>query len=349
MSTRSGPVRWPRPISTFSTRPWRRPSSPSISTGPLDAGGQGGSGEAAEIASRHHRRGLRRLDEGAEGPFRRRGRVRRDPESEPLIMAAGATLATATRAASRPLLPAPERRPGFPLAFGYAVTYLGLIVLLLAALVWRASAVGLDGLWAIATEEGRGGFPAYRSASPSRRRPSTPPSSALVMLTRYRFGRKPSMRPSICTPTPCRPPPPASRSPLYAPNGWVGRVVPFKIAFTPYGIPIALVFVGLPFCVRNAWKPSWPRSTRNSRKAPRRFGASRTRAAGRRARPRSGNSHRVRACLRARGRRIRLGDLRRRQHSLRLGDRAPPHHQCSRSSTIRAPPPSRPSCWRFRS
>ena len=40
---------------------------------------------------------------------------------------------------------------------------------------------------------------------------------------------------------------------LYAPNGWIGALfAPYgiKIAFTPLGIFIALVFVGLPFVVR---------------------------------------------------------------------------------------------------
>lgn len=40
---------------------------------------------------------------------------------------------------------------------------------------------------------------------------------------------------------------------LYAPNGWVGSLLAplgIKIAFTPVGITIALIFVGLPFVVR---------------------------------------------------------------------------------------------------
>lgn len=37
---------------------------------------------------------------------------------------------------------------------------------------------------------------------------------------------------------------------LYAPNGWVGRLVPFKVSFTPIGVFIALTFIGLPFVVR---------------------------------------------------------------------------------------------------
>jgi sulfate transport system permease protein len=40
---------------------------------------------------------------------------------------------------------------------------------------------------------------------------------------------------------------------LYAGNGWIGRwLAPhgIKIAYTPFGIAVALAFVGLPFCVR---------------------------------------------------------------------------------------------------
>ncbi|AZN40130.1 sulfate ABC transporter permease subunit CysT [Paenibacillus albus] len=40
---------------------------------------------------------------------------------------------------------------------------------------------------------------------------------------------------------------------IYAPNGWVGKLVEplgLKIAFTPLGITLALIFIGLPFVVR---------------------------------------------------------------------------------------------------
>lgn len=40
---------------------------------------------------------------------------------------------------------------------------------------------------------------------------------------------------------------------LYAPNGWIGQylaMVGIKVAFTPLGILVALMFVGLPFVVR---------------------------------------------------------------------------------------------------
>ncbi|AJY75783.1 sulfate ABC transporter permease subunit CysT [Paenibacillus beijingensis] len=40
---------------------------------------------------------------------------------------------------------------------------------------------------------------------------------------------------------------------IYAPNGWIGKLMEplgFKIAFTPLGITIALMFIGLPFIIR---------------------------------------------------------------------------------------------------
>jgi sulfate transport system permease protein len=37
---------------------------------------------------------------------------------------------------------------------------------------------------------------------------------------------------------------------LYAENGWIGQFLPFKVAFTPLGVFVALTFIGLPFVVR---------------------------------------------------------------------------------------------------
>ncbi len=37
---------------------------------------------------------------------------------------------------------------------------------------------------------------------------------------------------------------------LYAQNGWIGSLLPFKVAFTPIGVFVALTFIGLPFVVR---------------------------------------------------------------------------------------------------
>jgi len=37
---------------------------------------------------------------------------------------------------------------------------------------------------------------------------------------------------------------------LYAQNGFIGQWLPFKVSFTPLGVWVALVFIGLPFVVR---------------------------------------------------------------------------------------------------
>jgi sulfate transport system permease protein len=37
---------------------------------------------------------------------------------------------------------------------------------------------------------------------------------------------------------------------IYAQNGWIGQFIPFKVTFTPIGVWVALVFIGLPFVVR---------------------------------------------------------------------------------------------------
>ncbi|MDQ0200460.1 sulfate ABC transporter permease subunit CysT [Neobacillus ginsengisoli] len=37
---------------------------------------------------------------------------------------------------------------------------------------------------------------------------------------------------------------------LYTQNGWIGKFLSFKVAYTPLGITLALTFIGLPFVVR---------------------------------------------------------------------------------------------------
>jgi sulfate transport system permease protein len=37
---------------------------------------------------------------------------------------------------------------------------------------------------------------------------------------------------------------------IWAENGWLGQWLPFKVSFTPLGVWVALVFIGLPFVVR---------------------------------------------------------------------------------------------------
>lgn len=61
---------------------------------------------------------------------------------------------------------------------------------------------------------------------------------------------------------------------IYAPNGWIGNLFPFKIAFTPLGIIIALTFIGLPFVVRTV-QPVLQNFSSESEEASASLGASR--------------------------------------------------------------------------
>ncbi|QNK01816.1 sulfate ABC transporter permease subunit CysT [Dyella telluris] len=147
--------------------------------------------------------------------------------------------------------------PGFGLSLGYALIYLGLIVMLpLAALAWKASGIGFEGLVRLLS--------APRTLAALRLSVGGAVVAALInavigllvgwVLVRYRFpGRRlfdalvdlpfalPTAVAGIALTT------------LYAPNGWIGRWLEplgIKVAYTPLGVFIAMVFVGFPFVVR---------------------------------------------------------------------------------------------------
>jgi sulfate transport system permease protein len=151
----------------------------------------------------------------------------------------------------------PSALPGFGLAFGYTLFWLGLIVLLpLAALVTQAAGLGPGGIWAVATEP--------RALAALRISFSLALAAALVdcvfgllvawVLTRYEFPGRRLIDAAVDLPFAL---PTAvagiALATLYAPNEWIGAVlanVGLKVAFTPAGIFVALVFVALPFTVR---------------------------------------------------------------------------------------------------
>ena len=147
--------------------------------------------------------------------------------------------------------------PGFGITFGYTLTCLGVIVLLpLAALVVKASGLGFSGIWEVATDP--------RVASALRVSFGVSLLAALTasifggivawVLTRYDFpGRKladavvdlPFALPTAVAGI--------ALASLYAPNGLVGEQlakIGIEAAYTPVGIFIAMVFIGLPFAVR---------------------------------------------------------------------------------------------------
>jgi sulfate transport system permease protein len=166
-------------------------------------------------------------------------------------------MTVATLAAPKPFFVRPSALPGFGITFGFALTYLSLIVLIpLAALFWRASGLGLGGIWRIATEPrvlaaletsfGISALAAFVNAV----------FGVIVawVLSRYRFAGRRVLDAVVDLPFAL---PTAvagiSLATLYAPNGWIGAVFArwdIKLAYTPIGIFIALVFIGLPFVVR---------------------------------------------------------------------------------------------------
>ncbi|MEB2844307.1 sulfate ABC transporter permease subunit CysT [Rhizobiales bacterium RZME27] len=161
--------------------------------------------------------------------------------------------ATASKAGWR--VKQPSIIPGFGLTLGFSLAYLSLIILIpIAGLLWRTAELGWSGFFAILTDERtiRALYVSFGTAF----------AAALInvifgtilawVLTRYRFpGRRlidamvdlPFALPTAVAGI--------AFASLYAPNGWVGSLfMPFRIAFTPYGIVIALIFIGLPFVVR---------------------------------------------------------------------------------------------------
>ena len=148
--------------------------------------------------------------------------------------------------------------PGFGLTLGVCLAYLGLIVLLpLAALAWKSASLGAAEFWAIVT--------APRALAAYRVTFGCAALAGLVnlvfgpllawVLVRYRFPGRAFVDALIDLPFAL---PTAvagiTLTALYASNGPLGRVLEahgWKIAYTPGGITVALVFVSLPFLVRS--------------------------------------------------------------------------------------------------
>lgn len=187
-----------------------------------------------------------------------------------------------TLPAIRRRFPKPSALPGFGITFGFAVTYLSLIVLIpLAVLVARAADLGLGGIWRVATT------PRVLAALEVSFFVSA--AAALVnavfgtvvawVLVRYDFPGKRLLDAAVDLPFAL---PTAvagiALAALYATNGWIGSLfVPFdiKIAFTPLGILVALTFIGLPFVVRTV-QPVLQDLDRDVEEASATLGASRT-------------------------------------------------------------------------
>jgi sulfate transport system permease protein len=165
---------------------------------------------------------------------------------EPVCIARGAGRSSARRVI-----------PGFGLTLGITIVYLSLIVLIpLAGVFFRSAGLGWDGLWHAVTSPrvlhalelsfGAAFFAALFNAV----------FGLLVawVFVRYPFPGKRVLDAAIDLPFAL---PTAvagiALTALYSGNGWIGQFLEplgIKVAFSPVGVVVALMFVGLPFVVR---------------------------------------------------------------------------------------------------
>ncbi|WP_312995917.1 sulfate ABC transporter permease subunit CysT [Achromobacter animicus] len=148
--------------------------------------------------------------------------------------------------------------PGFGISMGYAVLYLSVLVLIpLAALPIKSAGLGWQGFWDAVT--------APRVVASYKLTFGASFIAALVnlvfgtvvawVLVRYRFPGKKILDALVDLPFAL---PTAvagiALTALYSQKGWLGGPLSewfgLKVAFTPLGIVIALIFIGVPFVVR---------------------------------------------------------------------------------------------------
>ncbi|MFN4366564.1 MAG: sulfate ABC transporter permease subunit CysT [Acinetobacter sp.] len=147
--------------------------------------------------------------------------------------------------------------PGFGLSLGFTLAYLSLIVLIpLSAVFIKSLGIGWDGLWEILSSE--------RILKSLQLSFTVAIVAALVnvvfglllawCLVRYSFPGKRIVDALVDLPFAL---PTAvagiALTSLYAPTGWIGQYlepIGIQVAYTPIGITLALIFIGLPFVVR---------------------------------------------------------------------------------------------------
>ncbi len=147
--------------------------------------------------------------------------------------------------------------PGFGLSLGFTLAYLSFIVLIpLSAVLIKSMGIGWDGFIDIVTSE--------RILKSLQLSFSAAIIAALInvvfglllawCLVRYTFPGKRIVDALVDLPFAL---PTAvagiALTSLYAPTGWIGQYLEplgIKVAYTPIGITLALIFIGVPFVVR---------------------------------------------------------------------------------------------------
>ena len=155
---------------------------------------------------------------------------------------------------SRALLKRHSVLPGFDLALGFTLLYLGFVVLIpLSAAFLKTFTMTWPAFWEAVT--------APRVLASYRLTFGASFGAALLnavfglvvawVLVRYEFPGKRFVDALVDLPFAL---PTAvagiALTALYSHNGWIGQALPFKVSFTPLGVFVALTFIGLPFVVR---------------------------------------------------------------------------------------------------
>ncbi len=168
--------------------------------------------------------------------------------------------------------------PGFGLAFGITLVWLGAIVLIpLAALAIRPWDLGPAGvLQSLAEPRVIAALQLSFGAALLAAAIDLPLGLLLAWaIVRLRFPGRGVLDAAVDLPFAL---PTAvagiALTALLAENGWLGALLPFKVAFTPAGVVAALVFVGLPFVVRTV-EPVLRDLSRDAEEAAATLGATR--------------------------------------------------------------------------
>jgi sulfate transport system permease protein len=147
--------------------------------------------------------------------------------------------------------------PGFGVTLGFTLAYLGLIVLIpLSAVIWKTTDLTWLQFWETISEP-RVVASLKLSFGASLIAAAVNAIFGMVLawaLVRYTFPGKKIVDTLVDLPFAL---PTAvagiALTAIYAKNGWLGQYLEplgLKVAFTPVGIMVALIFIGLPFVVR---------------------------------------------------------------------------------------------------
>ena len=155
---------------------------------------------------------------------------------------------------SRALLRRHSVLPGFDLALGFTLLYLSLIVLIpLAAAFLKAASMTWPAFWdAVSSPRVVASYRLTFGASLAAAAINAVFGLIIAwVLVRYDFPFKRLVDALVDLPFAL---PTAvagiTLTALYAENGLIGQWLPFKVSFTPIGVFVALLFIGLPLVVR---------------------------------------------------------------------------------------------------